>query len=459
MEKPATKNTIEFSSLQEHHIPLLRKWLKEPHVAEFWQETEDEEKFRDKFLGKLPERGVSAFVILVDSKLIGYIQYYDACKVGGGWWPDAEEGTFGIDQFIGDPDMVGKGLGTEIIKRFVENIFLLSKVSQIITDPEPMNKRAIRAYEKVGFKSIGEIKTPGGAALLMRLKRIDLSTDFQKHTTIETFLQNFHKKHPGCTPASFSNGFTQEGMTSYDVALSVVTTKPEVPITVADLACGDGVLLQKLANRNLGSISLIGIDMSAGELEAARARLGKLPVKLIEAKAQEIPLPDQSVDFVLCHMAFMLMDNVEEVVSEISRILKNDGVFCAIVGGKHEKTPAMEAFLSLLDEALKDENKSWLSNLGDRRTRSEEGLRSLFSSSQFFQPIKIHDFTIQFHEKPADLMDFFMLMYDVGTLSPQRESSLGKALAEKLNLLTNESGKMTHSMGLRQVICKKAGPR
>lgn len=162
---------IEFLPLKENHIPILRKWLREPHVAEFWQETENEDEFREKFLNKLPERGVSAFVILVDSKPIGYIQYYDACKVGGGWWPDAEEGTFGIDQFIGDPDMVGKGLGTEIIKRFVENIFLLSKVSQIITDPEPKNKRAIRAYEKAGFHTVGEIKTPGGDALLMRIAR------------------------------------------------------------------------------------------------------------------------------------------------------------------------------------------------------------------------------------------------------------------------------------------------
>src|SRR5258708_3500010 len=34
------------------------KWLKEPHVAEFWQETENEEAFRQKFLHKLRERGV-----------------------------------------------------------------------------------------------------------------------------------------------------------------------------------------------------------------------------------------------------------------------------------------------------------------------------------------------------------------------------------------------------------------
>lgn len=31
---------ISFQPLTSDHFPLLRKWLKEPHVAEFWQEPE-----------------------------------------------------------------------------------------------------------------------------------------------------------------------------------------------------------------------------------------------------------------------------------------------------------------------------------------------------------------------------------------------------------------------------------
>lgn len=162
---------ISFLPLEEQHIALLRKWLKESHVAEFWQETEDENEFRTKFLSKLPERGVSAYVISVNLKLIGYIQYYEACKVGGGWWPDAKPGTFGVDQFIGDPDLIGKGMGTAIIKKFVDKIFSELKAEEVITDPDPTNEKAIRAYEKVGFKTVGKIKTPGGIALLMRMKR------------------------------------------------------------------------------------------------------------------------------------------------------------------------------------------------------------------------------------------------------------------------------------------------
>lgn len=162
---------IEFLPLQEQHLPLMKRWLKEPHISEFWQQTENEDELREKFLSKLSQRGVAPFVIVVDAKPIGYIQYYEAQKVGGGWWPEATEGTFGIDQFIGEADLIGRGLGTEIIRRFLDQLFSNRNVEEVITDPDPQNTRAIRAYEKAGFKTLNTIQTPDGKALLMKVTR------------------------------------------------------------------------------------------------------------------------------------------------------------------------------------------------------------------------------------------------------------------------------------------------
>lgn len=162
---------IQFVEFQEAHLSILRSWLREPHVSEFWQESEDDTELREKFLNQLPARGVSAFIISLESRPIGFIQYYEACKIGGGWWLNIGPGTFGIDQFIGDVSMIGKGLGTKIIKQFVEYLFANPNVQEIITDPEPENKRAVRCYEKVGFQRIKEIQTPGGLALLMKIDR------------------------------------------------------------------------------------------------------------------------------------------------------------------------------------------------------------------------------------------------------------------------------------------------
>lgn len=164
-------NDISFELFREEHISILQKWLKQPHVAEFWQETTDEAELRKKYLNDLEARGVAAYVIKIDDRLIGYIQSYEAQKVGGGLWPDAQPGTYGIDQFIGEPDFINQGWGTKIIQEFVNRLYLKHKVTEVITDPELKNARAIRCYEKIGFVRVGLIETPGGQALLMKLKR------------------------------------------------------------------------------------------------------------------------------------------------------------------------------------------------------------------------------------------------------------------------------------------------
>jgi aminoglycoside 6'-N-acetyltransferase len=44
---------------------------------------------------------------------------------------------------------------------------LAAGVPQVLTDPSPDNKRAIKAYEKAGFCKERPVDTPNGAALLM----------------------------------------------------------------------------------------------------------------------------------------------------------------------------------------------------------------------------------------------------------------------------------------------------
>ncbi len=150
-------------------MPLLRSWLKEPHVAKFWQETEDEEKFRDKFLNQLKGRSVTGLLINIGGKPVGYIQSYEAAKVGGGWWPDAKPGVFGVDLFIGEKEFFQKGWGPKIIAHYLWDLLAKHKVTEMIIDPEPANLAAIAAYEKIGFVKKDIIDTPNGKAQLMTL--------------------------------------------------------------------------------------------------------------------------------------------------------------------------------------------------------------------------------------------------------------------------------------------------
>ncbi len=107
-----------------------------------------------------------------DGRAIGFIQSYIAKDSGDGWWPDeTDPGVRGIDQFLADAQQLNQGVGTAMVRAFVAMLFADPTVTRIQPDPRPDNARAIRCYEKAGFRRVGEIPTPDGAAVYMVCER------------------------------------------------------------------------------------------------------------------------------------------------------------------------------------------------------------------------------------------------------------------------------------------------
>lgn len=112
--------------------------------------------------------------MLGDGAPIGYTQSYVAMGSGDGWWEDEQDpGVRGIDQFLAHSEQLGRGLGTEMVRAFVQHLFADPSVTRIQTDPSPENRRAIHCYEKAGFHPVGEVDTPDGRALLMVCDRAE----------------------------------------------------------------------------------------------------------------------------------------------------------------------------------------------------------------------------------------------------------------------------------------------
>ena len=102
-------------------MKLLARWLAEPHVAAWWGDKESELKGIAEHIDGI---AVEPFVIEMDGRPIGYIQSYDPhLEEGENPFADQPFGTLGIDQFIGEPDLVGKGHGARLISQFVEMLF------------------------------------------------------------------------------------------------------------------------------------------------------------------------------------------------------------------------------------------------------------------------------------------------------------------------------------------------
>jgi aminoglycoside 6'-N-acetyltransferase len=149
----------EFRSITADDLPLVRRWLAEPHVTRWWGEPD--EQF-DLVSGDLDHPAMDQFIVAHEARPFAYLQCYDPASWNGG----QPAGTRGIDQFIGEADMLDRGHGSAFIRAFIDRL-LLAGTPRVVTDPDPANIRAIRAYEKAGFQKDRLVDTPDGRALLM----------------------------------------------------------------------------------------------------------------------------------------------------------------------------------------------------------------------------------------------------------------------------------------------------
>jgi RimJ/RimL family protein N-acetyltransferase len=165
---------ISFRPLTHGDIPLLHEWLSRPHVAEWWGSPPTLQAVADDYgpaiAGTIRQH---CFIAYAGDHPVGFIEWYAPVDWHHeGWWQDEHDpGVRGIDQFLADADQLGRGLGTAMVSAFVARLFEDPAVTRVQTDPAPDNRRAVRCYEKAGFRAHREIDTPDGRALVMYCER------------------------------------------------------------------------------------------------------------------------------------------------------------------------------------------------------------------------------------------------------------------------------------------------
>ena len=155
-----------FQPLHERDLDLVVRWLARPHVARWWPDAKRQEEQIRRWR---EEPWTEPYLILLDCRPIGFIQTYDPEPAPGGDGYGQPPGTRGIDLFIGGADLIGLGHGSAVIRQMAEQLLAETGVEQVIGDPAPDNRASIRAFEKAGFRDVGEIDLPDGPARLMVL--------------------------------------------------------------------------------------------------------------------------------------------------------------------------------------------------------------------------------------------------------------------------------------------------
>jgi aminoglycoside 6'-N-acetyltransferase len=151
-----------FRPMAAADLPLIQRWLALPHVRQWWGDPQEQYTLVSR---DLDEPAMDQYVVSLDGDPFAYLQCYDltAWNSGFGQHP---QGTRGIDLFIGEPDMIERGHGSALIRAFADER-LRQGAPRMVTDPDPANLRAVRAYEKAGFERVRMVDTPDGPSLLM----------------------------------------------------------------------------------------------------------------------------------------------------------------------------------------------------------------------------------------------------------------------------------------------------
>ncbi len=168
--KPEPERRYSFRAVTEGDLPLLRRWLETPHVAEWW--TDGTEASLASIREAMDSVSVEPLIVELDGRPIAYLQACDPHLEDDHPYADQPFGTLGLDISIGPAELVGVGHGPAILAQFAQDLFD-EGAPRVVIDPDPRNHRAVRAYEKAGFRALGERTSQYGRVVLMALDNDD----------------------------------------------------------------------------------------------------------------------------------------------------------------------------------------------------------------------------------------------------------------------------------------------
>ena len=161
---------VALRPIEASDVAHLARILNQDEVARWWPHYDQTRVCREL----LHNADVTAYTVLSTEdgdRIIGCVQFHEEPA------PDYRHAT--IDVFL-DADVHGKGLGTEAVRTIVRHLFHDRGHHRLAIDPAADNERAVRAYERVGFRRIGVARgyerTADGEwqdALLMDLLKTD----------------------------------------------------------------------------------------------------------------------------------------------------------------------------------------------------------------------------------------------------------------------------------------------
>jgi len=158
---PDLSDGLRFRRTSRDDLPQIRRWLQLAHVERYWAHDTSEVAVARDFAGSFEGTEPSEdFIIELDAEPIGFIQrcFIHDYPVEHSELIDlavAPVRSLTIDYFIGEPDMLGRGLATQSIRAFsTESFAAHSDAPAIIVPVITGNTASWSALASAGFRRI-----------------------------------------------------------------------------------------------------------------------------------------------------------------------------------------------------------------------------------------------------------------------------------------------------------------
>lgn len=167
---------VRFRPMAAEDLPLLWEWLQRPHVARWYRDHGTYEQVVAHYLPAIEGTDpTDHYMVVLDGAPVGMLQTYVVAD-----YPDyatlvgvSDRATAGVDILVGEEELTGQGLGTEILRRFVDEIvFARPETTAAVADPDAANLASVRAFEKAGFRGVREfVEEPGDGQAHVLVRR------------------------------------------------------------------------------------------------------------------------------------------------------------------------------------------------------------------------------------------------------------------------------------------------
>jgi RimJ/RimL family protein N-acetyltransferase len=146
---------FDFRRLTDDDIPALVTWMAAEHAQPwFGDEPRTAELARQHYARELDGSSATRlWVVLLDGRDIGFVQDYPVAAYDDYAVRVQDLPAVAFDYLIGEPDLVGRGIGPRMIEAFCRRVLVRDypEAPRFVASPDVRNKRSIRALEKCGF--------------------------------------------------------------------------------------------------------------------------------------------------------------------------------------------------------------------------------------------------------------------------------------------------------------------